>query len=116
MVLVTFSSLFSFSGVDTEGIDIPHFDKIVHFAFYFGMVVLGVLASREHLKEHFVLKKVLLVVFVFAVVYGMVIEVLQYSMTVDREGDILDVLANTFGAFVGMYLVRWLVYRIWPLK
>ncbi|MBQ4914002.1 VanZ family protein [Maribacter sp. MMG018] len=116
IVLVTFSSLFSFSEVDTGGIDIPHFDKIVHFAFYFGMVVLGVLASREQLKQRFVLKKALLGVLVFAVLYGMIIEVLQYSITVDREGDILDVFANTFGALVGMFLVRWLVYRIWPLK
>ena len=87
-------------------INIPHMDKIVHFIFYFIMVVLGFLALRNDFKHRFSLKKTLLWVVLFSIIYGIIIEVLQYTITVDRQGDILDALANSIGAFMGLLLVK----------
>ena len=87
-------------------INIPHMDKIVHFIFYFIMVVLGFLALRNDFKHRFSLKKILLWIVVFSIIYGIIIEVLQYTITEDRQGDVLDALANSLGASVGLLLVK----------
>lgn len=52
----------------------------------------------------------------FAVIYGIIIEVLQYTWTVNRHGDILDALANTVGALLGIWVARILFSRKWSLK
>lgn len=44
---------------------------------------------------------------VFTVVYGIIIEVLQYTMTENREGDFLDAMANALGGFCGAIATKW---------
>lgn len=41
-----------------------------------------------------------------AVVYGIVIEVLQSILTVSREADVYDVLANAIGALTAFLFLR----------
>lgn len=117
MVFVTFSSLFSFKGIDTGGFfDFPNTDKVVHFVFYFVMVITGTYAVMEYSGTKIKIKNVCLGVLVFSILYGIIIEVLQYSITENRQGDVFDVLANSLGAIVGLLLTRLLFYRVWPLK
>jgi VanZ family protein len=117
LVFITFFSLFPFTGeMSAPRLNIPHIDKIVHFSFYFIFVVLGVKAVREILKVNLELKKVLLYFVIFACSYGIIIELLQYGFTENRQGDVLDVLANSMGALAGMFVVKRLVFRGWSLK
>ncbi|MBT2162503.1 VanZ family protein [Zobellia barbeyronii] len=118
MVFVTFSSLVSFSGTDAANIDIPNLDKVVHFSFYFGAAFLAVFFIREVTNGSMALRKAVLFALIGAVCYGIVIEVLQYSLTTDRHGDIFDALANSVGAIIGSLVVksffskeRWLKWR-----
>ena len=106
MVLVTLLSLFSFSGVGTGRVRIPHADKGVHFTFYFMAVVLGVLALTEKRKSGTIAKGTILPMIVFSMGYGMFIELLQWIMPFDREADAWDILANTLGAIVGGLLIQ----------
>ncbi|WP_423997745.1 VanZ family protein [Maribacter sp. IgM3_T14_3] len=116
MMFVTFFSLFSLSGVETSGIDIPHIDKAVHFTFYFGVVVLGYLTLSKRNSTIKGRSKLLWYMVLFAVCYGIIIEILQHVATTDRHGDPLDALANSTGALVGMLAVRILFFRIPALK
>ncbi|MDO6517473.1 VanZ family protein [Zobellia uliginosa] len=118
MVFVTVSSLVSFSDSDGVDIDIPNFDKVVHFCFYFGAAFLGVFFIRERTKADVPLKKSVWYAAMVAIVYGIIIEVLQYSLTTDRHGDILDALANSVGAIAGAFIAkslfsgeRWLKWK-----
>lgn len=101
MVLVTLLSLFSFSGMDVPGVGVPNLDKAVHFTFYFGAALLGAHAIRERTQGKISLLRTLGVVFFSVVIYGIIIEVLQNGFTEDRNGDFLDVVANTTGALMG---------------
>jgi VanZ family protein len=117
LVFITYFSLFSFTGeMSTPMFNIPHIDKIVHFLFYFIFVVLGIKAVREIFKVNLELKKVLLYFVIFACAYGVIIELLQYGFTENRQGDMLDVLANSMGALAGMFVVKRLVFKGWSLK
>lgn len=115
-MFVTFSSLSSFKGVDISRFNIPYFDKVVHFAFYFVMVVLGMFALKEQFKTRFKLLKSLFIAVIFAVTYGIIIEVIQATYTVNRQGDILDGVANSIGALSGMLVSKILFSGKWPLK
>ncbi len=106
MAFVTFSSLVSFSDTDAADIDIPNLDKVVHFSFYFGAAFLAVLFIRERTKGGMELRRAVLFAVVGAIIYGIIIEVLQYSFTADRHGDILDALANSVGAILGSLAVK----------
>ena len=115
-MFVTFFSLFSFSDLDTSRFDIPHMDKAVHFTFYFVMVLLAFLASiKKELQVNGMLKLLWYIV-LFAIVYGIIIEVIQHVATDNRHGDSLDVLANSIGAIVGMLVIRFLFFRKPSLK
>ncbi|MBT9188017.1 VanZ family protein [Zobellia russellii] len=118
MVFVTFFSLVSFSDTEADNIDIPNLDKVVHFSFYFGAAFLAVLFIKERTKGSVELRKAVLYAVVGAIIYGIIIEVLQYSFTADRHGDILDALANSVGAILGSLAVkslfskeRWLKWK-----
>ena len=102
MVFITWSSLFSFEDDDLPSFKIPHLDKAVHFTFYFVAAVLGVLAIREYSKGNVDYRKSLGVTFFAMLIFGIIIEVIQYVFTLDRMGDIFDGLANGIGAFCGV--------------
>lgn len=116
LMFVTFSSLSSFEGADLSYFNIPYFDKMVHFGFYFILVVLGVFALKEQFKNRLKLFKCLVSALIFAITYGIIIEVLQAMFTVSREGDVLDAIANTAGALSGMMASKVLFSGKWPLK
>jgi len=113
LAFVTYSSLTSFSDIDTEsfGFEIPHADKIVHFIFYATASFLGVFFLREQRRWSVKLRKALVLMFFLTVAYGIIIEVLQYSYTTSREGDVFDAIANSFGSFCGILASSFLFFR-----
>lgn len=119
LVLVTFLSLASFSGIEfneDSWLNIPHLDKLVHVTFYFGITTLGVMFLRERTNGSFYFGKALLSIVFFAILYGIIIEVIQGRYTQDRQGDMLDVVANTIGAIVGAGTIKILFSKKMPLK
>lgn len=118
VVVITMLSLFSFSqmDLDTGGLNIPYADKIVHFTFYLVFAFVGSLSLRERTSGSLGLRKTLIIGLIFAILYGMLIEVLQYTLTTDRMAEFADVLANTLGAFAGIGLIRWFFSKKNPLK
>jgi len=98
MMLVTLSSLHSFEGVHTPRFQIPQLDKIVHFAFYFVACVLGVFFLRERSQGAMRLNKAIWVMVFSTISFGILIEIIQHTLTVNRMGDFLDGIANTLGS------------------
>lgn len=118
VVVITMLSLFSFSDMDLDegNLNIPYADKVTHFVFYTVFSVLGCLFVRERTRGCWALGKTMGTIVVSAIFYGILIEVLQYTITKDRMAESADVLANTLGAFVGIGLIRWLFSKEKPLK
>ena len=106
MVLITSLGLFSFSTEDEGRIWFPHLDKIVHFTFHFGIVVLGVLSLNEVAPKTWNWGKRITFLLVFSLIYGVLIELLQWIMPFDRSAEFWDVLANLTGAVTGGLLIQ----------
>lgn len=87
---------------DGPRVETPLFlDKIVHFFFYIGFTLLWyVYFKKKNIVRRY------LKVFIFAGVYGTIIELIQSVMDVGREGDIRDVAANMAGALTAFLILE----------
>ena len=111
-MFITMLSLFSFSSMELDAGKL----KITHFIFYLVFSFGGCLSIRERTNGRFGMNKTIKMVLVLAIVYGIIIEILQYTITTDRMAEFGDVLANTLGAFAGIGLIRWVFSKKNPLK
>ena len=98
------------------GKDMPSFslwemvnsDKVAHFGFYGIQAYLlarGLFLTNPQMKG----SSIFMWAFILVVAYGGLIEVMQGTLCADRYADILDFLANTIGAGLGL-----LIYRFYP--
>lgn len=90
---------------NTSLVNIPYMDKIVHFGMYFVMMSVIILEHRKSLKNSRIL-------FLFALIplaYGVLMEILQSTLTVTRTGDFYDALADAAGILVSVLL--WLLIK-----
>ena len=88
---------------DTAVLDIRHFDKVYHGLAYFFLTFFWLLAFRKKSNNF----PILLCCFF----YGIIIEVLQSSLTTFRSGEYFDIVANTVGV-----LLAFAVFRLFLIK
>lgn len=115
-MLITFLSLFSFPDVGPDTDEIPHLDKAAHFVFYFVFALAACLMIRERRNWKIAMKNGIRFSLIAAILYGIIIEVLQNTFTQDRMAETGDVIANTLGAFAGVLLIKWYFSKERPLK
>ena len=106
-VLITVLSLISFERTPSFMLQLPFKDKLVHFIFYFVFVVLWCFGLHKTDKI-----KILLI----AVVYGIIIEILQDTITVSRTADFFDVIANSLGALIAFFMLPYFVRLFYSTK
>jgi len=84
-------------------INIPHFDKIVHFVMYYTLnfLLIASLIAKKKLTKPDV--QIFLTALACALAYGGVMEFVQGMFAVNRSGDIFDFAANTLGAFAATF-------------
>jgi VanZ family protein len=84
---------------------IPHIDKIVHFGMYFTLMAVFILEHRKFLKNPWNLFLLALI----PLAYGILMEILQFTLTSTRSGDFYDALADAAGVFAAALL--WLIFK-----
>ncbi len=85
-------------------IHIPYIDKVVHMCMYLGLAFLaGWIYDIGHHRVRFAYY---LLAGVF--MYGALMEILQRTMHNGREFDFKDMLANLFGAIIGLLIYKYL--------
>lgn len=86
-------------------INIPYFDKVVHFGMYFFLMSVMIAENRKKLK----LTSQLYLLALIPLFYGFLIEILQLTITRTRSGDLFDFIADAAGILVSLLL--WLLIR-----
>ena len=85
------------------------FDKLVH-ALRFGLLALSLtVAFRRQKKSNTFRRKALSLAVLFSMIYGVVLEFLQYTLIEDRTGEAYDIIANLLGCALGIVFFR-LIY------
>ena len=84
--------------------NITFLDKVVHFGMYFTLMSVMIFENRKTIKNsnHYIF---LILIPIF---YGLLMEILQLTITETRSGDMLDFLANTSGALAALLIWLWI--------
>ncbi|WP_197077343.1 VanZ family protein [Lacinutrix sp. Hel_I_90] len=107
-VLLTALSLFK---INLEAEHLPlNSDKVYHAIAYSLFTLLWFAAFHFKLKMQF--NKALLITGLFSFSYGILIEVLQGWLTISRQGDVKDVIANTIGMVFAVLLIWGIKKRV----
>ena len=96
-LFIAYLSLGSFSEINMP---IDNSDKYFHSIAYFFLALSWFFAVE---KSHSIFKYKIVVVF-FVLIFGIIIEILQSSLTTYRTADYQDILANSFGILIAMAL------------
>jgi VanZ family protein len=89
----------------TPLVSIPYIDKLVHFGMYFLMMSVIIIEHRKTLRNY----RNLLLLALIPLSYGILMEILQSTLTITRTGDFYDALADAAGIIVSVIL--WLMIR-----
>ena len=84
-----------------EKVYFPNADKVVHFTFYVVFVVLWFRYYSFKTSLDFKAKVKLVTT---AILLGIAIEIGQHFLTTTRQADVWDVVANTIGSMVGIWV------------
>lgn len=85
-------------------INIPYIDKVIHSIFHFVFTTLWFLYFKKKMSSSNNVKP-LLWSFVFSLLFGISIELMQQYITLTRNADIIDVLANTLCAILAIIAI-----------
>lgn len=88
---------------DLPSLSLWEADKVMHFAVYGILTALTSFAIRSRFP-HYSLKKSVKTAVGLCILYGMIIEGIQYLLPT-RQFDLLDELANSIGCFLAAALV-----------
>ena len=105
--------LSSFPGDDIPKsfiINIPFADKIIHFFLYFLLVILILIGSLKKSKTTLTIRKFLFA-FSISLLYGILLEILQDLVFIMRGADLLDIIANAVGSFIGLLTFYYIIQK-----
>ena len=106
VIILLATTLPSSSIPKTSLLKIPHFDKIVHFVLFFVLALL-LISEFNTLRQEGKLTRLSIVIAIsVSVVYGLIIELLQYYLLTTRSGNLYDFAANVLGAIVAVLLYK----------
>jgi len=87
-------------------VSIPQFDKIVHTSLY---TILGILTFYGWTKQSSFFglhRKTVIKIIILLSAYGLLIEVMQETLTTDRHFEWLDELADIGGSVIGVLIAK----------
>lgn len=94
--------------------EIKYFDKIIHFSMYF-VLVLSMFSSYSKSFTSITTQTKIAIV-LLAAFYGLSLEGVQYYFTTDRSAEVADMIANTVGCVVALFLYpalfRYKIFRL----
>lgn len=110
IAIIYLSTTSSKSFPSSDWMDWFKLDKWIHALLYF---VLFILSYLPYLNRKEGSKNAYWTFALAAVLLGVVLELVQAYVLVDRSGDVPDAIANTVGVILGFVFIRF-TYKKWP--
>ncbi len=101
-VVITYLSLIT---LKIPKVTFGYFDKVSHLIAYTALSFCWFLSFKYKQSKYFIIA-------ILVFIYGIIIEVIQEIVVNNREGDVVDIIANTVGIVIGyVVVILWLRYR-----
>ena len=85
-------------------VDIPDFDKVVHLGMYFVLMSVFIFENRKTIIN----TSRLFLTGLIPLFYGVLMEILQATITLTRSGSFFDALADVAGVLLSILLWLWI--------
>ncbi len=108
---ITIIILSLMSGKDVKKINIfnfEHADKIIHFIMYFVFSYFLFESFLKYFKTKIKTYRKIVYVLTISVLFGIIMEILQIMLIVNRSGEVLDFIANTIGSILALILFKYI--------
>lgn len=92
-------------------ISIPQFDKVVHTSIYIALAFLTYYGWTKQSAFDNLHRMTLLKIIILLSLYGLMIEIMQETLTTDRHFEWLDELANASGSVIGAFIGKSFIPR-----
>jgi len=102
LVIITLLSLMRSPRLPDVGVS--NTDKLAHAFVYFVLILLPIWGFLKKNNQKRLLHTTLWIIFASCCIYGVLIEVLQYSIGTGRNFEIPDIIANIVGCLFGVFL------------
>jgi VanZ family protein len=99
---------------DAEIMKLPHIDKIIHFSLFFVLAVLLAAGLFFQPKNLFIYTFRITITLTTGLVYGSLTEVFQSLALPERQGSLVDFVANAFGTVFGVLCFRYIFAQRLP--
>ena len=107
LVVLTILSLLPGNDIPTSNwLEQIHADKIVHVGMYAMLTFLLLLSMSHWKKKEFSHWRKAFPFIIFAMSYGVSMELMQLFFTDSRKFEVADMVANAGGAFIGFFVFR----------
>lgn len=92
--------------------DIANFDKLAHLFVFMVLMLFVLYAFVRHKQSKPFYLPLMLTAFLICVSYGLLIEIMQGTLLVDRHFELYDALANATGCIIGALLFKYRLQAI----
>jgi len=103
-LIIMYLSMANSHTFDDVHIKVPNFDKLVHFCMYLGLMSVIILENLKIIKS----ARNLFIIGLIPLSYGIIIEIMQSTLTSTRTGSFFDALADAAGIITSILLWKWL--------
>ena len=113
-IIITILSLVSLEGAPDFGFSFA--DKLAHVIIYFIVTIVWFFSFSKGITNKFFQKNAIILSAIFAIIYGICIEIIQETLVTNRHGDWEDVLANIIGTILAILLIKYIILNNRKLK
>jgi len=97
-VAITIAIIFlSLLKLPSTGVDVKNIDKAYHSIAYFVLALTWLFSFYKKPNKKYI-------IVICCILFGIIIEVLQSTLTIYRTGDYKDVLANSLGVLLALFI------------
>lgn len=97
IIITIIIAILSLMPIGEQPIKINNLDKIEHAIAYFFLTLTWLLALGKN-------KKAIAIIIAVSIFYGIIIEILQVTLTSHRVAEYLDALANSIGVVMALFV------------
>jgi VanZ family protein len=103
-LIIMYLSMANSHTFDEVHINVPNFDKLVHFGMYFGLMLVMILENSKNIKS----ARNIFLLGIIPLSYGILIEIMQSTLTSTRSGSVFDALADGVGIIISILFWLWI--------
>jgi len=88
--------------------DLFSFDSFAHTGMFAVLCFLMIVGMSKQYTSVTIKRRAVLVSFTISVLFGVAIEIMQFTLIPGRSAELMDIVSNTIGCLIGIVIFKWI--------